>query len=243
MTGPKQEKQNFNWGAFSSVATILVLSLAFNHCVIQPAKTTKKATDDATNNTTNNNNNNTNNNNNNNNNTNNNNTVAEEVDVGVKNYEQINITMATLTGVDPNSNAIENTFEDLELQLPETNDIKTFLAANQVGVTKLAAEYCDSLVDSGTLRTVIWPNFNFSQTPNQVLVGNGTNQAYVINQAMDKFWGNNINMAERAAAQIELTTLLNDLLVGENLGSSTTTRTVVKGICIATLSSAQVVLL
>ena len=166
----------------------------------------------------------------------------EEVDIGVKNFEQINATMSVLTGVDQNSNVIQNTYEELETQLPEENDIKSFLSANQVAITKLAAEYCNSLVDSGDLRTNVWPNLNFGQGPNQVLA-NDNQRRIVVDQTLDSFWGSNVEMNTRSQSQTEMMSLFNDLLAGENLNDRNTTRTVVKGICTAALSSAQVTLM
>ena len=164
-----------------------------------------------------------------------------EIDVGIKNFEQINDTMSVLTGVSKMDNDIRNTFSDLEVQLPTDNSVKSFLAANQVAITKLAAEYCDALVDSGNLRGAVWPGFNFNGTPNQVLTNN-TQKIGVIDQTLNRFWGVNVG-GDRSTSQLEMLSLTNDLLMGENLGNSGTTRTTVKGLCTAALSSAQVVLM
>ncbi len=228
----------------ASISSLLILLFSFNHCVLQP-KATKKPSDGSENTQTQSNTNN---------NTNNNNTgggdpdpgdpppiVLEEVDVGVKNFEQVRETMAVLTGVDPNTSSIRNTYEDLKTQLPTNNDIKTFLPAHQVAVTKLAAEYCDELVDSSALRGGVWPGFNFGGTPTNSLNANG--RATIINQTVDKFWGvGTIEVSDRNAALVELQLLISDLLLNED-NNSTTTRTVVKGVCIATLASARVTLL
>lgn len=164
-----------------------------------------------------------------------------EIDVGLKNFEQINDTMSVLTGVSKMDNEVRSTFNELETQLPTDNSVKSFLAANQVAITKLAAEYCDALVDTGTLRSVVWPGFNFGGTPNQVLNDNAE-KLQVIEQTLNRFWGVNVG-GDRSASQLELLSLTNELLQGENLGNSATTRTTVKGICTAALASAQVVLM
>lgn len=166
---------------------------------------------------------------------------SAEIDVGVKNFEQINETMAVLTGVDPGTNAISNVYRDLEVQLPTDNSIKSFLSANQVAVTKLAAEYCHALVDSGTLRAAVWPGFNFGGTPNSVLANN-TQKIQFIDQTLNQFWGMNVG-GDRTASQLEMLSLMNDLLQGENLGNNGTTRDTAKGICTAALASAQVTLM
>lgn len=166
---------------------------------------------------------------------------AQEIDVGVKNFEQINATMSVLTGVSSMNNAIRNTYNGLEVQLPTGNNVKSFLAANQVAITKLAAEYCDALVNSGTLRQGVWPNFNFSGAPNSVLVNN-TQKFTVIDQTLNRFWGTGVG-GDRSSAQLEMLSLINDLLNGENLGSSTTTQVTMKGVCTAALASAPVTLM
>lgn len=163
---------------------------------------------------------------------------AQEIDVGIKNFEQINETMAALTGVNPMTNSVRNTFNDLETQLPTGNNLKSFLAANQVAITKLAAEYCDELVDDGALRASVWPGFNFGNTPNQVL-SNNTQKVNLINQTLNRFWGSGLG-GDRSSSQLEMLSLTNELLNGENLGSSTTTRTTIKGLCTAALASAPV---
>jgi len=163
---------------------------------------------------------------------------AQEIDVGIKNFEQINETMAALTGVDPMRNSIRNTYRDLETQLPTGNNLKSFLAANQVAITKLGAEYCDELVDSGTLRGNVWPGFNFGSTPNQVL-SNNTQKNNLINQTLNRFWGTGLG-GDRSSSQLEMLSLTNELLNGENLNSNATTRTIVKGLCTAALASAPV---
>ncbi|MFT6070658.1 MAG: hypothetical protein ACJAT2_001380 [Bacteriovoracaceae bacterium] len=224
----------------ASIGSLLVLLLSFNHCVLQPKASKKPADGSSTNqqqtNTSGN--------------TGNTdpvdpvdppNIVLEEVDVGVKNFEQVLETMSVLTGVDANTNSISNTYEDLKTQLPTNNDIKTFLPAHQVAVTKLAAEYCDELVDDSNLRGSVWPGFNFGGTPTNSLNPNG--RAAVINQAIDKFWGlGTVSAADKNAAIVELQILMADLIVGE-ANNSATTRTVVKGVCIATLATARVTLL
>lgn len=162
--------------------------------------------------------------------------VLEQVQVGVKNFEQINETMASLTGVNPTSNSIKNTFQTLEVQLPTENDVKSFLAANQVAVTKLAAEYCNSLLDSTSLRASVWPNYNFNSF-------NTTDKDFIIDRSLDHFWGASIDAPGRAASRFELQSLLNDLSVGEDTTRSANIIKITKGVCTAVLGSANTIML
>lgn len=165
---------------------------------------------------------------------------TEALDVGVKDFEQINATMSALTGVSTTDSAVQSVYRTVASALPSDNNIKSFLPAHQVAITKLAAEYCERLVENGTLRSAIWPTINFGGTPTQVF--NSSGRAAVINQAIDRFLGP-LQSQERTQAYNELTILFDSLLSGENLASSITTRKVVKGICISSLASAHVTLL
>lgn len=166
----------------------------------------------------------------------------DEIDVGVKNFEQIYLSMAALTGVNTAETATMNLYKELTVQLPADNNIKSFLPANQVAITKLAAEFCEKLVETQNLRVVIWPTFNFNLTPIQAFASGSTNKQMVITQAIDRFIPPS-DSATRIQTNGELTKLFDELLPGENLGSSVTTRTMVKAMCISTLASAHTTLL
>jgi hypothetical protein len=166
---------------------------------------------------------------------------GDQPEVGIKSFEQINKTMSALTGVRIDRNNIENVYEDVITQLPTDNTIDTFLAAHQVAVTKLAAEYCDTLVNDSTLRANVWPGFNFGTSATNAFNSTGT-QNFIV-QTLNAFWGQGVDLAGRAPASIELQQLVNDLKVGENLSASSTTRKIAKGVCITTLASLNVTLL
>ncbi len=164
----------------------------------------------------------------------------DTIDVGVKNFEQIYLSMAAVTGVSPTTTSVQNLYREIIVQLPADNNVKSFLPANQVAITKLAAEFCEVLVETAALRSVVWPTINFGQTPTQVF--NAANKTLIVNQAIDRFMPP-MDSQSRTSAVTELTKLFDELLTGENLGSSVTTRKVVKGMCISTLASAQSTLL
>lgn len=71
---------------------------------------------------------------------------------GIRDFARVNATMSVLTGVDPNTPAVRDTFADLEQQLPGGTDIRAFSSSNQVGIAKLALEYCDQMVETPALR-------------------------------------------------------------------------------------------
>ena len=164
----------------------------------------------------------------------------DTLDVGVKDFEQVYRSMAAVTGVDSTNTTLVNLFSQLSSQLPSDNSIKGFLPSNQVAITKLAAEYCELLVENATLRVVIWPNLNFAQTPQQAF--NAASKQLIINQTMTRFLPP-LNAAMTTSTYNELSKLWDDLLAGDVLTSNVTTRKIVKGMCISTLASAHANLL
>jgi hypothetical protein len=161
------------------------------------------------------------------------------MDVGVKNFEQINLTMSNLTGIPTNNTNVQTVYNDIVIQLPTDNNIKSFLPSMQVAITKLATEYCDRLIETGAYKATIWPAINFTQTPTQTFTP--TNKTLLINQTISYFFGP-IDTASVDSSKVELLSLYDSLITGESLTSSATTKKVVKGICTAALSSAYVTL-
>jgi len=52
-----------------------------------------------------------------------------------------------ITNVPLDVTGVESAFAEVRQQLPGTVDLRTFVASHQVGVAKLATEYCSALVD------------------------------------------------------------------------------------------------
>lgn len=166
---------------------------------------------------------------------------STEVNEGIKSYEQILYTMSALTSVPVAT--VKNAYDQLTTSLPTDNDIKVFLPAHQLAITKLAAEFCSSLVDNTTLRVNVWPTYNaFGTTPAR---GSFTpqNRTVLIQELIQSFWGGVITENELYAAEAELDQLITTLLVGESTTDPVTTRNVIKGVCTVALSSAHVTLL
>ncbi|MBC7537565.1 MAG: hypothetical protein H7281_01995 [Bacteriovorax sp.] len=167
-------------------------------------------------------------------------TELSTLNVGVKNFEQINVTMSQLTGVPVSDANIVTVFNDIAIQLPSDNSVKSFLPSMQVAITKLATEYCDRLVETDAYRKVIWTTINFDQSPTQTLTA--INKTTMINQTVERFLGP-VATVSIDSAKTELLSLYDIMIAGESLTTNLTTRKVVKGICVASLSSAYVTLL
>jgi hypothetical protein len=165
---------------------------------------------------------------------------AEQSSIGIKNFNQLNLTMAALTGVDPM--VAKRGFDRVSPTLPTDNSINVFHPSHQVAITSLAAEYCHHLVESAELRSRIWPDFDFTLRPRDNAFS-GANRTYLVREVISSFWGPEVTEAEREQAENELLSLFDVLLLNERTDLTNTTRNVVKGVCMVALGSAQVTLL
>jgi|GEM_PF-2856226 len=166
--------------------------------------------------------------------------VIQEVNVGVKSFEELNASMSVLTGI-PTAQ-VENTYNSIVTQLPTSNDVKSFLGVHQVSIMKLAAEYCHRLVDDATQRAIIWPTTNFGE--NAVTALFGAKRQAIIDNAIINFWrADNAKLATMTMEKNELNAMVDELLVGMATNNSTTTRNVIKGMCTSILSSSPVTML
>ena len=163
-----------------------------------------------------------------------------QVDAGLRNYAQINATMAALTGVAANTPAVRTVFqEQLANSLPTDNDIKAFLGSHQVSVFKLAVEYCDALVSSQALRSTFFPDLNFGATPTAAFDAAGK-EALAIT-LVTKLWGTKLSTNPTEQESIKLVAaLVDDVLVGKTMTDPAVTGAVVTGVCTAVLSAAPV---
>lgn len=165
----------------------------------------------------------------------------ERINHGIKNFEQIKMTMSAVTGVAATETAIRNVYNEVVAQLPSENELKSFAASNQVGITKLAVEYCDRLVETAALREQIWPGIRFQDNLNLVMTP--TNQALIVTQTMNRFVGQGVLPRDvELAMDLELRDLVPFLINGED-NNNTSTRRVVKGVCTAVLASLPLYLL
>lgn len=162
--------------------------------------------------------------------------------MGARNFDQINATMETVTGVSGNSNVISR-FKMLSTQLPADNDIKSFSFSGQGAVTVLAAEYCTALIQNtnnryATQLAAAIGNFNLALAPSVAFAG--TNPTTLAQSLVMKFWGSSYaNNANAATAIQNVANLLKTLPVGQT-DNATTTKNSVIGACTSVLASAPV---
>ena len=169
----------------------------------------------------------------------------DDLDVGVKNFDQVYQSMAASTGVSVNYDGnLVNTYNILTTSLPSNNDIGSYLPNNQIAVTKLAGEFCQRLLEDVNLRKVIWPTMDFNQAPKVIfaVANKAANKQTIINQAMTSFLPP-LDADSKVQTYNELNDLFEALLDGTDVNSNVSTKAVVKGMCITTLSSAHATIL
>ena len=163
--------------------------------------------------------------------------------IGVRTFDEINATMATVTGVDPETPAVDMTFQNLRQSLPTIENPAAFLSSHQVAIAQLAIEYCNALVD-GPGAGAFFGGFDFSQSPAAAYSGAARNQ--VIDPIINNFVG--VGVAEQpafATVRDELgyastNGVRPDNLIDRLINSpdNPNTAAIAKGVCASVLGSA-----
>jgi hypothetical protein len=162
---------------------------------------------------------------------------ALEVSSGVKNYEELLVTYSELTGIPATTGSIRAIYDDVKVSLPTDSEMKSYLSGHQVAVSKLAAEYCNEMVNNTGLRLPLFSAASYAKT--STLAFNQAGKDELNNNAMNLFWGPSASPDEKLEMKDILDDLIDDLLIGEPNSTATTLR-VVKSVCTATLASMHV---
>lgn len=163
---------------------------------------------------------------------------------GVRMFDEINATMAAITTVDPETTAVDMTFQNLRQSLPATENPEAFLSSHQVAVAQMAIEYCNALVNDSAKAAGYFPGFNFAPAPATAFAG--ANRDLVINPLVDAAMGIAIQ------TQPDFTDVRNELgfagpsggypgnLIDRLIVSADTpnTSSIVKAVCAAVVGSA-----
>jgi len=167
----------------------------------------------------------------------------EAPQMGVRNFAELNASMATITGVPVSDPNVLATYTLVKQQLPSVPDIQSFLASQQIGVAQLAIQYCDSLVESGQAGT-FFPGLNFTAAPATAFA----DPTPLINPLLSNGMGVNLaTQPTNAGVSTELSTLVGDL-VNCNISdpscttTPTRTKTIAKAACAAVLGSGAVLI-
>lgn len=175
-------------------------------------------------------------------------------DIGVKLFDAINATMASITNVPPNTQAVKETYESVRQSLPAVHDIKGYLSSHQTSVAQLALQYCNVLVDNLAWRNQFFTGVDFDAqlvdpAPTRAvansedvgafnLVANGNTLIGVLHSKIVGTADTQLSLPEMQDAMGNLVKrLCVPQLGGETCGAPRTAE-VVKAACGATLGSA-----
>ncbi len=168
---------------------------------------------------------------------------------GVRDFARVNASMLELTGVDPFAPSIgaqrgenpgetlQDVYDELRQQLPDSFDVRSFVSSHQVAITKLGLEYCAAMVEDDVARGAFFDAapFDFDAAPATAFV----DASPVIGPLVDKM----IDPTDtNQPAAIDMTTrldaLVSDLLIDCGNSQVCSTRDIVAGACTATIASA-----
>lgn len=159
-------------------------------------------------------------------------------DVGVKDFERIFITMSALTGVPSTNATIRNNYNNFyRTQLPTNARLESYQESQMLSTLKLGTEFCNVLLNNGTLRAAIWPaaQFNFGSG---TLFNNAQTKDQFIIRLMNNFWGEGV----LDSMEYEEGGVMLDGLMLEAMAAGSNTLNTAKIACSAALSSAHVVI-
>ena len=163
--------------------------------------------------------------------------------VGLRTFDEINATYSTVTLVDPTTQSVDVTFQELRQSLPAIEDASSFLSSHQVAIAQLAIQYCDAMIGTngspGPNLGTLFPGFNFGNNSEFV-----NNRDAFVNPLIDRIMGTNIgSQPARASVYSELASFQAsggrpDNLVDRLVAGGSDTRSIGKGVCAAMLGSA-----
>lgn len=169
--------------------------------------------------------------------------LPPQSDIGIRNFAEVNASMSALTGVSTSQTQVSATYNQLRQQLPSVTDMGSFLASNQMAITQMAIRYCDVLVEDTSLRSDMFPAFDFSKNANEGF--NSDDREALINPLVERMIGPGLSsQPDTGLVGTELNALIDRLTTcsSNNSCSAQTTPTVAKATCAAVLGSAAVVM-
>jgi mono/diheme cytochrome c family protein len=173
-------------------------------------------------------------------------------DIGVRTFDEINATMAKITGVSPLDPNVQATFDTVRQSLPAVEQIETAVASHQVAIAQLAIEYCNALMDNESLRNATFPGFPFGQPPSMAFPGS---EDLLFDPLFDRMLGETQPIGtqpDRATVRTELDQMINGIPSDETRpglahtpgapDDAARTLTIAKSVCSAMLGSAAMLI-
>jgi hypothetical protein len=167
-------------------------------------------------------------------------------DIGVRTFDEINATMAAITGVGANDPNVADTFDTIRQSLPTVETIEAFLSSHQVAIAQLAIEYCSALINDAALRNGTFPGFPFGSDVDSAF-DDGATEALFIDPLLERVLRTLDSQPDFADARNELAQLIHGI-PGDDArqglaaggGNAGRTQTIAKAACAAVLGSAAV---
>jgi len=158
-------------------------------------------------------------------------------DIGVRTFDEINATMAAVTGVSPNNTKVKATFTNIRQSLPAISSVQAFLSSHQTSIAQLGVQYCAALIDDGAARAAYWPTFNFSSN-----LASNVDRNALIDPLFDKIIGSATSQPDLTAVRGRLYTLIDALCSTSACGVGNRTADVAKAVCGATVGNAAMLI-
>lgn len=158
--------------------------------------------------------------------------------IGVRDFYEIQATMSKITGIPMDQPDVAQTYERVKQQLPTLTDIDFFTSAHQMGVTQLAIEYCNALVEDNTARTSYFPGFNFTESA-ATAFNSTAKRDMIFDPLLINTMGSNLtSQPTDADVKAELNSLTDTLTSCGGSCAADRTETVVKAVCATAIGNA-----
>ena len=169
-------------------------------------------------------------------------------DIGVRTFDEINATMAEVTGVSALDSNVRDTYNTVRQSMPTVETIEAFLSSHQVAIAQLAIEYCNAMVEDVGLRTSKFPAFPFDSGVATAWPGPGPIEDGFIDPLLDGVLGTLAAPIATQPLRADVKTELAELVHGipsdatrpglaAGGGDATRTRTIAKAVCSAVFGS------
>ena len=167
--------------------------------------------------------------------------VQRSADVGLRVFDELNATMAELTGVSPQDPGVAATYATIRQSLPTVETIDTFVSAHPVAIAQLSIQYCNALVENPTARAQYFPGFNFGAAPSTAFTPAG--RAIVLDSLLGRMLRTGVaTEPDAAGVRTDLDNLITRLSSCGGSCAADRTEVVVKASCAALLGSAATLL-
>jgi hypothetical protein len=177
--------------------------------------------------------------------------------IGVRTFDEISASIATLTGVSQNDAGVRAAVDEVRQSLPAVPSAEAFLSSHQAAIGQLAIEYCHALMENPTLRTATFPGFNFDAAPAAAFANENALFDPLLNRTLGLV--QLTHQPDKGAARTELHNLvngypddlglsgvvrpglLNSLPAGQN-NDAQRTRAIAKAVCASVVGSAAMLI-